>query len=306
MRKQNGKIKIEVLCSIMDLSRQAYYKRRQTIEKEALDGLIVAQMALQKRKELKGALIGQRKMYQLLTPQLINAEIKIGRDAFYEIMRDFGLLIRRRRRRVITTNSNHPYFKYPNIIQDIQINRRNQVWVSDITYIETKHGFTYLFLITDAYTHKIMGYYLSRNLKAAGAIKALEMAIAVCSDPLDTLIHHSDRGIQYCSDCYTKLLKDNGIQISMTQNGDPYENAIAERVNGILKVEWIYQLNFDGYHDADQHIEEIINVYNKLRPHGSCSSLTPDEAYEQNALLRKTWKKYFKKQSTELLTKEAA
>lgn len=246
--------------------------------------------------------IGARKLLELITPGLHRQGLEMGRDAFFDLLRDHGMLIRKRRRKVITTYSRHWLKKYPNLIKDLLIDRPNQVWVSDITYIETDQDFMYLFLITDAYSRKILGYYLSEDLKTTGAIKALEMAFASSLYPLEGLIHHSDRGIQYCSGDYVELLQEKYVQISMTNKGDPLENAIAERVNGILKDEWIHHTHYKAKADARAHIHEIVPIYNNIRPHASCDMLTPEKSYLTSGLLKKRWKTYPRRKLTKVFS----
>jgi putative transposase len=178
---------------------------------------------------------------------------QIGRDAMFDLLSEHGLLITKRKRRgFITTLSKHRFKKYPNIIRDFIPVAPNQLWVSDITYIHLANGFAYLSLITDAYSRKIVGFFLSRDLSAQGPLNALKMALA--GNPnRNGLIHHSDRGVQYCCDAYVKLLLVRKIKISMTQNGDPLENAIAERVNGILKQELLEEM-FTDYQLAQKAV----------------------------------------------------
>ena len=208
------------------------------------------------------------------------------------------MLIRKRRRKVYTTQSNHWLKKYPNLIKDKKIFRVNQVWVSDITYLKTKSGFAYISLITDAYSHKILGYDLSSNLEAINTKKALEMAIKNTIKKglaINELIHHSDRGIQYCSHTYIDILKQNSIAISMSDKGEPLQNPIAERVNGILKHEYLFHHKIDNLYQAKQLLEKSISSYNYGRPHLSCNMLTPKQAYESEAKLKRLWKSYYKK-----------
>lgn len=181
--------------------------------------------------------------------------------------------------------------KYPNLIKDIELTRPEQVWVADITYLDTDNSYVYLHLITDAYSKKVMGYELCNNLEARSTIKALEMAIKNRKYQGETLIHHSDRGLQYCSKQYVNLLHKNGIQISMTENGDPYENAIAERMNGILKDEFGLSERFENLNHAKTQTSQSIFIYNKLRPHLSCHMLTPEMMHQQNEIKLKVWTK---------------
>jgi transposase InsO family protein len=287
---------MEKLCRLFGHSRQAYYQNRKNDHQQSLDEEIILEMVRDKRKLMSR--IGVRKLLELILPGLQQQGLDIGRDAFFDLLRDHGLLIRKRKRKVITTYSRHWLKKYPNLIKDLVIDRPNQVWVSDITYIETDQGYMYLFLITDAYSRKILGYYLSEDLKTTGAIKALEMAFAHSLYPLNGLIHHSDRGIQYCCQDYVELLQGHQVQISMTAKGDPRENAIAERVNGILKDEWIHHTHYRTKNEARKHLDEIIPIYNNIRPHSSCDMLTPEKSYLTSGVLRKRWKTYPRKKST--------
>jgi len=184
--------------------------------------------------------------------------------------------------------------QFPNLVKGLVLTAANQVWVSDITYIETASGFAYLHLVTDAYSKKIMGWSLSESLHAEYTIKALQMAIRNAGCNLTGLIHHSDRGCQYCCEKYVKLLQDNGIEISMTQDGDPRDNAIAERINGILKTEWFNYEKFMVYSDACLRVAEVINIYNNKRPHLSLNYKTPAQAYAEKGEQKRVWKNYYK------------
>ena len=244
--------------------------------------------------------IGGRKLLHLISKEL-PAEMLLGRDAFFDLLREKGMLVRKKRYRAYTTNSFHHYHKYQNLIKEFIPNKPNQLWVSDITYIKTDAGFVYLYLITDAYSRKIIGWCLSDTLEAQNATKALQMAIKQL--PIDTknLIHHSDRGIQYCCTKYVNFLQRHNINISMTENSNPYENAIAERVNGILKTEWLYDMQIANYSEAKTTIKEIIHIYNTLRPHSSIAMLTPEQAHQTNGYLKKLWKTYYKKKQDEVI-----
>lgn len=241
--------------------------------------------------------LGCRKMYSIIMPVVPEAG-KMGRDAFFDLLRSHGLLVRKRRTRVITTNSYHWLRKYPNLIREIVPIRPNRVWVSDITYIKTVEGFVYLFLITDAYSRKIIGWQLSDNMESINALIALKMANRQRLPGTET-IHHSDRGVQYCCAKYVKYLNKANIGISMTENGDPYENAIAERVNGILKTEWLYDTELKNYNEALNTIKQTIYIYNNERPHLSIGMLTPNEAHLTSGELKKLWKSYYNKKRKE-------
>jgi len=233
--------------------------------------------------------IGGRKLLYLLQKDGIH----VGRDKLFDILRHENMLVKRRKRKVFTTQSKHWLRKYANLIDGLEITKANKLWVADITYIIVNKGFAYLFLITDAYSRKIVGYHLSQTLEADGGIEALKMALSEINwQERAGLIHHSDRGVQYCSYNYVNLLQAGKMQISMTQNGDPYENALAERVNGILKMEWIHSEKYHNFEQASVRIAEIIKVYNSSRPHLSCDMLTPDEAHCMKGALKKHWRNY--------------
>ena len=283
---------------MLGYSRQAYYQHKQQIEKESLQYGILIDEVLEIRKTQKR--LGCRKLIHKLEPFMAQHQIVIGRDAFFDLLSERNLLVRKRKRRKpITTFSDHWMRKYPNLIEGFYPTAPNQLWVSDITYIVVGNGFAYLSLITDAYSRKIVGFYLSKDLSAEGCIRALEMALD--NNPvLGRLIHHSDRGSQYCCSDYVKILNDNFIKISMTQNGDPRENAIAERVNGILKDELLDKSHLN-YKEAVRNVSIAISIYNHQRPHGSIDYLTPIEAHFRSGKLKRRWKNYYiKKKDMEL------
>jgi transposase InsO family protein len=231
-----------------------------------------------------------------MEPRLKQHQIKIGRDKLFEILQRYGMLIRYRKRKAITTNSNHPFYKWDNLIQNLRLTASNQLWVSDITYIQLRGCFAYLSLITDAFSRKITGYALWPTLAAEGPINALEMAL----DQLPVkrsemnLIHHSDRGVQYCCTDYVQRLQTSGIRISMSYNGDPYQNAIAERINGILKMEYGLSKTFDSIEKAREAVISGVETYNNKRPHDSLSYLTPNQAHHLTGIIKRNWKNYKK------------
>lgn len=234
--------------------------------------------------------LGTRKLLYLIQDDLKRLEIKMGRDVLFNFLRAEHMLIRPKRSYIKTTNSKHWMKKYPNLLEHVEVTRPEQVWVSDITYIKTDNGYRYLSLVSDAYSKKIMGYELNKDLAVEGPLKALKMAIRARSFD-STLIHHSDRGLQYCSAEYINCLTDHQIDVSMTQNGDPYENAIAERINGILKYEFLL---IDGFADdqvAAQTISQAVKIYNHERPHLSWNMLTPAQAHRQNEMILRKWNK---------------
>jgi putative transposase len=273
-------------------SKQAYYKAQTQHDTVIKQKQQAKDMVLGLRRHMPR--LGTRKLYHLL-----KAELGIGRDKLFDLLRGEGLLVSKRRRYTVTTNSKHWMRKYPNLIKDIELIRPEQVWVADITYIDTcEDGHGYLHLITDAYSKQIMGYELCGNMEAASTLKALQMAISNRKYKDQALVHHSDRGLQYCSKLYTDYLKDNNITISMTENGDPYENAIAERVNGILKDEFGLSEQMSNISEAIHQTAQSISIYNNRRPHLSCSLLTPVQMHGQKEIKLKS---YHKKAQTSLV-----
>jgi len=250
-------------------------------------GAIVIKLVKEIRQDLPRA--GVPKLHFMLQDKLLSHGIKMGRDALYELLGEHGYLLRYRKRKPYTTDSNHNYKKYPNLIRDIKyLTQSGRLWVSDITYIRLKEKFCYLSIVTDAYSRKIIGYCLHPTLHSTGPVSALLMAIK--SKRGASLIHHSDRGSQYCCAEYVRILEHYGIQISMTEKGDPYENAIAERVNGILKGEFLLDKTFLSFSEAETSVYNAIEKYNHVRPHASCDNLTPVQAHDHNGILRKRWK----------------
>jgi putative transposase len=273
-------------CTLFGIDRQVYYrkiKRRKAKQDKAKQ---VVDMVLEIRRAMPR--IGSKKLYFLMHKEL--NLLKIGRDKFIDILRANHLLIVPKRSYHITTNSHHRFRKYKNQILDLQIDRPEQVWVSDITYIGKRNKPCYLSLITDAYSKKIVGYNVSDNLNTESSLAALKSAIKQRKNKQTPLIHHSDRGLQYCANDYQKTLKRNDIQPSMTQNSDPYENAVAERVNGILKQEF----NIDKFNKdlniMKQIVKESIEIYNEKRPHYSNYMLTPNQMHNQNEIKMRTYK----------------
>lgn len=280
-------------CALLGFTKQAYYKHRLHRENKCLEEEVLLREVLTIRQSLP--VLGGRKLYELLNQRLPDSLLP-GRDKFFDFLRSQGLLIRKHREyRPITTVSWHHFHKYPNLWRGRIPDGPNQVWVSDITYIRIEDGtFLYLSLITDVYSHKIVGWFLSESLSMEGPLNALKMALEELPGG-HQLIHHSDRGVQYCSNAYVELLQKNGIQISMTENGDPRENAVAERINGILKEEWFNREVICSLEKGRERTGEIIRIYNEMRPHMSNDYLTPQQAHQQNGTLRRRWKTYYKK-----------
>ena len=248
-------------------------------------------MVLKERKLMPK--LGARKLLVRLEPH-IPADLLPGRDKFFDFLREHQLLVGKKRKRVRTTYSNHWMHKYPNLINDYTATHINQLWVSDITYIATAQGFLYLNLISDAYSREIIGWTIGETLEAMYTLSALEMALKRLPKQTGELIHHSDRGVQYCCSDYVKKLSKHNVRISMTENGDPRENAIAERVNGILKDEWLNQMKLQSLEVAVKEIKRIIDIYNNFRPHASFDMKTPEYAHCQSGEFKKHWKTYYK------------
>lgn len=290
---------IQTLCSLLGYSRQAFYKFVKHAEKEALQHDLILQEVLSIRKTQKR--LGARKLLFKMDGFMKEHHIEIGRDAMFDLLATHKLLVRKRKRRVpVTTFSDHWMRKYPNLIVEFIPTAPNQLWVSDITYITLKDDFAYLSLITDAYSRKIVGFFLSETLSADGCIKALQMALKN-NHQLGRLIHHSDRGSQYCCADYVGILDKHFIKISMTQSGDPLENAIAERVNGILKDELLEKV-YLNYEQARQAIAAAISIYNYQRPHSSIDMLTPIEAHLKEGELKRRWKNYYSKKKEVIMS----
>jgi len=226
-------------------------------------------------------MLGGKKIYHQIKPTFNSQFIKMGRDKLFSLLSEYHLLIKPKRRYVTTTNSKHWLRKYPNIIKDKSITEPEQAWVSDITYIKTDEGNCYLNLVTDVYSRKIMGYAIAQNMNSEEMKKAYEMAIANRNYPDRNLIHHSDRGLQYCSGDYVQLSTNNNIRISMTENGDPYENALAERMNRTLKEEFGLGRTLPSRQQAFTLAAEAVELYNQRRPHLSLNMKTPNNVHLQ-------------------------
>lgn len=289
MKQDFPKLGIAVLCRLFGKTRHAYYDSLWRKESSLVKEDIILQEVINIRKDLPR--LGTRKLHYVLQNKLISHQISFGRDYLFDLLSEHKLLIRQRKRKAITTDSRHWMRKYSNLVKGLIITRPEQVWVSDITYIRLTNQWGYLSLITDAYSRKIMGYSFRQDLAAEGCINALKMAL---NNRLynESIIHHSDRGSQYCSHNYVDLLLKNNISISMTENGDPYENALAERVNGIIKTEFNLYSSSLGFDQTGYQVSKSIKSYNELRPHASCDYLTPNQAHLKSEKLIKRWKNY--------------
>ena len=279
MRKDRfaySKLSVEKICTHFGVSRQAYYKSLQRDFDRLADRQTILNLIKERRVFLPRE--GGRKLHRYLTPLLQQAGIQLGRDRLFDLLRAEQMLVRPKRRYTITTNSAHRFRVYPNITPELDLTGPHQLYVSDITYIQTRTGFMYLCLTTDAWSRKIVGYDISDSLEMVGCLRALKMAINQL--PANhQLIHHSDRGSQYCSAAYTALLKKNNIRISMADKGNCYQNALAERVNGILKDEFYLDHNFAAKPLAAKATNQAIALYNQLRMHTNIDWLTPEQKH---------------------------
>ena len=276
MREKPNFLSITKVCKDFGYSRDAYYKRKKRVKRHNSQKDEVIEMVRSRRHSQPRE--GTKKLYYVIKAQLKAKGIKVGRDKLFDILRDHDMLIKPRKSYVKTTNSNHQYKKYANLVKDFRPTGKNQLWVSDITYIRTVNGFCYLALITDAYSRKIVGYDISDSLELEGALRALKKALR--SLPAGQRpIHHSDRGIQYCSHEYTRLLRKNELPISMASKGNCYENALAERVNGILKQEFFLDQKFINKSHAIKTSKESIKIYNNKRLHIRLGYKTPESVH---------------------------
>jgi putative transposase len=300
MKTSHAKIGMGRLCMLFGKTRHAFYDKSWYKETRSNGEHIALEMVAEIRREIPG--IGTPKLYRMIKKPLITHGVKMGRDTFHQLLLEHGLTIKRKRKYAITTDSRHWMKKYPNLIKELEPLQSEEIWVADITYIVVGDDFNYLSLITDVYSKKIMGYCLHPTLEADGTLTALRMALGKRTKQSMRLIHHSDRGTQYCCYDYVDLLQLSGIEISMTENGDPYENPVAERANGILKQDFNMGRTFRDKEDALQVVERGIKAYNQLRPHMSCDFLTPDEAHNMTGTLKKRWqpKKYSRPLQPEL------
>ncbi|MFK7833811.1 MAG: IS3 family transposase [Winogradskyella sp.] len=272
------------------MSKQAFYKRLKTQQKQQLDHQKLIKMVKDYRKQV-GSKTGGIKLHKELKQDFINAEIKIGRDKFYNFLRLHKLLVPKTKNYVTTTNSNHMYRKYKNLVKDHVPNRPEQLWVSDITYIKTENGHNYLALVTDAYSKQIMGYKLDNHMRTSLCSDALAMAIKNRKYPKQQLIHHSDRGFQYCNPKYTEFAESNGITMSMTEQYDPYENAVAERINRTLKYEYGLKQTIKNTNLAQKMTEQAVYIYNNLRTHFSLDLRKPAEVHLNPNIKYKSYRK---------------
>lgn len=261
------------------ISKQAYYKRIKTQQvKEKRHEIVLKEVSTIRKRMTE---TGTRKLYEHLRPALAFHQIKMGRDALFDLLRFNQLLIRRTKRFHFTTDSNHYFYTSPNLVKDLEITHAEQVFVNDITYIKTDNGHAYLSLVTDAYSKKIMGWSLDDNMKVSMVKEALIMANRNRVHNTPTVIHHSDRGKQYCCPDYTEFAGKLNFVMSTTQNSDPYENAIAERINGILKYEFGLRKTLPSVDIARKIVRQAVDIYNNERLHWSLDLKTPQYVHEK-------------------------
>ena len=301
MKSNYSYIGLAKLCGWFGITRQAYYQNSwKAVDVSIEENLVLAQV---KQIRKRHGRIGTRKLYDMLQNFMLEHQIKMGRDALFNLLSTNQMLVRKRKRRVQTTQSFHWLRKYPNLIKGFTPTAPNQLWVSDIIYWKINGSYVYISFITDAFSHKIVGFHVAQTLESIETIQALKMALSslVETQNMDfELIHHSDRGVQYCHHKYVNLLQENNIKISMTENGDPLENAIAERVNGIIKEEYLQDYQVNSIEQAKEVLIFVIEeLYNKERPHNSISNLTPNEAHQNNIKTNKLWKSYYKKKEVQ-------
>ncbi len=274
-------------CKLFGVNRQVYYRRNRSISKRQQTAAKVVDMVLDIRKQMPR--IGMRKLYYLLKVPL--RKLSVGRDKLFSILNANHLSIKPKRSYRATTNSHHRFHKHKNLVENMPLTRPEQLWVSDITYVGNRNKHSYLALVTDAYSKKVVGHDLSNSLGVDGTLRALRMAVKQRMYKAEPLIHHSDRGIQYCSDDYQKLLVKKQITCSMTEKYDPYSNAVAERMNGILKDEFQLEQYDVDTETMKKLVKDSVNIYNTKRPHYSCYMLTPEQMHHQKTVKIRTYKK---------------
>ena len=286
MFRINYRESISSTCELLGVNRQVYYRairsksKRQSVASDVIE--LVQSIRMDQPR------IGTRKLYYILQESL--RSLGVGRDRLFAILKANHMLIKPKRSYHITTNSHHRFRKHKNLIENLDVNRPEQVWVSDITYIGNRANPMYLSLITDVYSKMIVGYYVSNTLAVDSSVKTLKQAIKNRKYPKEKLIHHSDRGLQYCSNQYQRILQKNGIKCSMTESYDPYQNAVAERINGILKQEFLIETSKIEIKIMKKIVQQSIEIYNTKRPHLSCQMLTPVLMHKQNKIRIKTYK----------------
>ena len=263
------------VCGWYGISRQAHYQsQREQRQRQSEAEQVVEMVQVVRYKHCR---MGGRKLYHQLQPKWAEKGIQLGRDRFFDLLRGHNLLLKPKKRACRTTWAGR--WRCENLLLTARITGPNQAWVCDLTYILTETGFVYLALVTDLYSRRIMGYDLSSSLSLEGAARAVQMAITQAGQPLDGLIHHSDHGVQYTSEPYRDLLGHHGIRSSMGEVGNSYDNAVAERVNGILKLEYGLDETFVDLAQAHRAVEQAVWLYNHERPHLALNYQKPYEVY---------------------------
>ncbi|TDE07421.1 IS3 family transposase [Dyadobacter psychrotolerans] len=282
---------MEQLCKLFGLTRQAWYAAARRQEKKCFHQDLILQEVKRIRSKIPG--IGTAKLHEVMQGFIRAHQLKLGRDKLHKLLKNNSLLSNKKRKRIKTTDSDHCYYKYPNRAKNLVPSCANILWVSDLTYISVGSNFVYLSVIMDAYSRKIVGWHLDKTMEAQGSVRALDMALLSRGKSDKPLIHHSDRGVQYCSWKYVDRLRDHGVTISMTQSGDPNENAMAERLFRTLKGDFEIR-GFVSFSSAYEAVEKAINNYNAMRPHASLGYLTPHQAHYRTGPLPLKWYPYKK------------
>ncbi len=285
--REEAKETIVSACDMFGVSRQVYYRSKASVKQSQGKASQVVDLVRQVRQQMPR--LGTRKLYYLLEDRL--KTLGVGRDRLFSILKANHLLIKPVRSYRKTTDSHHRFHKHKNLVAELVPTKPEQVWVADITYIGNRDNQQYLALVTDAYSKKIVGHDVSASLGADGAIRALKQGLKTRSYKANTLIHHSDRGLQYCCDEYQKILTREKVKCSMTESYDPYANAVAERVNGILKQEFMLEDYRVKLPVMKQLVKNSIETYNTQRPHWSCQMLTPEQMHKQQTVKIKSYKK---------------
>lgn len=287
-------LSLAILCSWFGITRQAFYQHKKRVCKDAVEEDVIVEMVGRIRKYHPK--MGGRKLFSILEEDMKEQGIKMGRDRFLDLLRANNLLIKKRKCYHVTTNSKHWMRKYPNLIRDVEPIAPNHILVSDITYWKANDRHYYISFVTDAFSRKIKGYHVAETMEAMESVTALKMALKGINPQATGIIHHSDRGSQYCSAEYVKVLQKRGIQISMTENGDPLENAIAERINGIIKGEYLFNYTIDSLSKGRKVLKAVVRLYNEERPHSSLSNRTPTSVDngDIDGEIRRLWKNYYK------------
>ena len=269
------------------ISRQAIYKREHSYIKREQELKEVCELVETKRHRMPR--LGTRKLYHLLKSQFVDQGIKLGRDGLFRVLKRENMLIKPRKNYTKTTNSKHWLRKHPNLYSNMILQSAEKCFVSDITYLKSDEGTHYLSLVTDAYSRKIMGYHLSNDMSSENVVKALKMANQLRSTN-NVIVHHSDRGLQYCSQTYQDELKRNNMTPSMTDGYDCYQNALAERINGILKHEFILYKP-KSFNELEKLVKESVNIYNEERPHLMLNYKTPNIVHQKTTEENLQWSK---------------